>query len=539
MHHGGGPPQYSNESVTWSRISGFLKALLMDDTTFGSATEIPFMCLSPPCQGHAKPNYVAMSQKQVAYLLANAFLGNTPQGGSAPGTEFSTLTGHIHYCEKHLCKACCQASDPHHVVGYFEHQLYNILSLFASLAVELGDGTTGPLKDGQTIVYAAPQEKLPAVPLSPTTKFSPASVCYYNSKMRWLTDNSDSSMPAEWCGAPLTGDVERKWGSDFMSGHHPGEAIVDIAGSTLGGGQLCYPGMQDESLTQYYPELLPHVFFCDGLCLQPLTFLGARRYKNFVAAAPLHGSGNLDIYTPDLLNHEPVLETASFQLPSGPRSAYQQSYVLVASSDCAGEPCESNLMFRSNACGAQRGSSFGGGVSRAEQDTAVLWHALAKEFYHPDLSSGWDDVAKSVGTGPWGAGVWWGDSALNFLIAWQATSLTGKPFHYYLYNNFIENPGNQCFTLGTQSVPGANSSTCAECLQNSFSADLRQQVQHCGRVGLHDVTKRLHGTSVAQLHTRLSKVRADGSAAWSPCLRGQTCATTVFEDLFSNQFLLV
>merc|ERR1712190_522891 len=73
--------------------------------------------------------------------------------------------------------------------------------------------------------------------------------------------------------------------ADFMSGGTPFQALTDIAGGVVGGGALLcgIADSQDESLVQFYSEVLAFAFFASSagahqMLPVPFTLLGARRY---------------------------------------------------------------------------------------------------------------------------------------------------------------------------------------------------------------------------------------------------------------------
>eukprot|EP00966_Prymnesium_polylepis_P152953 3533535-Prymnesium_polylepis.1 len=86
--------------------------------------------------------------------------------------------------------------------------------------------------------------------------------------------------------------------------------------------------------------------------------------------------------------------------------------------------------------------------------------------YHPAVRRTLQQVVTSVGSGPWMAGLWFGDSQLGFLAAWighalaqatwrdspaasgaASTDAAALPLDYYLYSMFTVDPANQCFVL--------------------------------------------------------------------------------------------
>merc|ERR1712050_743780 len=97
-----------------------------------------------------------------------------------------------------------------------------------------------------------------------------------------------------------------------------------------------------------------------------------------------------------------------------------------------------------NLCDAQR--------RHMDKDVALWYQAYEASMYNEIVQVAHRSVVTRVGTGPWGAGVWWGDSQQYFLTTWLATSLLESgsiKLDYYVYDHFCENPGNQCFLLGS------------------------------------------------------------------------------------------
>lgn len=79
------------------------------------------------------------------------------------------------------------------------------------------------------------------------------------------------------------------------------------------------------------------------------------------------------------------------------------------------------------------------------------YRSVALSSYDPQVQPVLQTVVKSVGTGPWLAGLWWGDSQLGLLASWLGHAIAAStwggalPLDYYVYSAFTENPGNQCF----------------------------------------------------------------------------------------------
>merc|ERR1719471_1767857 len=71
-----------------------------------------------------------------------------------------------------------------------------------------------------------------------------------------------------------------------------------------------------------------------------------------------------------------------------------------------------------------------------EKQVRAWYGSMALTSYHPDTHSALKTVVHSVGTGPWLAGLWWGDSQLGMLSVYIGQALAaptwgGLPVDYY------------------------------------------------------------------------------------------------------------
>jgi len=104
---------------------------------------------------------------------------------------------------------------------------------------------------------------------------------------------------------------------------------------------------------------------------------------------------------------------------------------------------------------------------------------------------------RRIGTGPWGAGVWFGDSQQYFLTVWLATTLLQRPvLDYYVYDHFCENPGNQCFVLGSKG--------CQMCIAQSRVTNV--QGSRCGMADYDAMILRFSGKQSKELYLALQNV---------------------------------
>jgi len=117
-------------------------------------------------------------------------------------------------------------------------------------------------------------------------------------------------------------------------------------------------------------------------------------------------------------------------------------------------------------------------------------------MYNSAVTAAIRGVVKRIGTGPWGSGVWFGDSQMYFMTMLLATNLLENVgLDYYYYDRFCENEGNQCFVLGKDG--------CAACVQQSRS---RVDASRCGTVTLKDVVEQFAGQSTQNLYSQLIPV---------------------------------
>jgi len=145
----------------------------------------------------------------------------------------------------------------------------------------------------------------------------------------------------------------------------------------------------------------------------------------------------------------------------------------------------------------------------------------------------------SIGAGPWLAGLWWGDSQAGFLAVWLGQAIAAPtwdqplPLDYYMYSDFTENPGNQCFLL--------SKTACQACMEKCQSPSPSRHSFYlpraayingkpcvsspadCGSVGLEAVLAAFGADTAGELW-----------AAVEEKLRGGSVAATIFEELLSK-----
>lgn len=289
-----------------------------------------------------------------------------------------------------------------------------------------------------------------------------------------------------------------------MTGGVHNQALTDIAGKVVGGGgMLCdIANTQDESLVQFYSEALAFAFFAPGdkMLAVPWTLLGARRYMKVVTGEsttgfPWFGScgkiSSMNWLNENVTNVQKTMVTLSGPY-AGAAVAVASSAFVAVKSRCAScrNTCRMEQLVN-NVCPAQR--------TTLDSDIALWYQAYSPTMYHPSVQGAFRAIVQSIGTGPWGAGAWYGDSQQYFLTVWLATSLLGGTvLDYYIYDHFCENPGNQCFLLGAAG--------CTSCIQMAHIVGTPLSANYCGHKSVLDIVKQLKSHSAQELYFALKGV---------------------------------
>jgi hypothetical protein len=438
------PPVWrSGYAVTLREIARFAKETLEMDP-FGTGKMVPYADFRRSAGPEAKA--VVLTRRQLAFLVVNTLMGNDVEGGNQLLTTLRRCAG--------------IASSAY---------IYSLLSFLAVLSQELSEGDQGPL-----VVAATPRARDDS----------------------WMERLDDWYLrEPRMC---YSGESEGGQCADFMAGGIENQALTDIAGMEVGGGaNLCaISNTQDESLVQFYPEVLAFAFFTSPVLKLPVpwTLLGARRYLNKITGSTSVSGTSQQIcgslWESDWLN----TDIMSQQIPvyvGGTRVFLAPSaFVAVASDGREAGQCPDQSMAMNNQCDSQR--------RHDDVDIGLWFTAFSPTMYIEPLREAFSRVVRRIGTGPWGAGAWQGDSQQYFLITWLASSLIyGMSLDYYIYSRFCENPGNQCFVLGGED--------CRRCLAASGLQN-GPSPQFCGLRGLQDVIRRFHGSSARSLYEAMKSV---------------------------------
>lgn len=443
------PPAFKGKVITLSKIAGFMEELLASDP-FGMGDRLPYVDLKAPSDNKV----VAISQRQLAFIVANSLMGNTVNG-TAEGLSAAL-------------KRCSQAGK--------STFLLSLLSLLAVNSVELsGDGV---LHDGTMLIGATPT----SAPVS------------------WKQSLSNTTLePPVICGKGSSGLGAPCNVSDFMAGGTPFQALTDIAGGDVGGGaQLCDIAFtQDESLVQFYSEVLAFAFFTtqegNPMLPVPFTLLGARRIVNNITGETSNKQADCGSIQPTNWLNSAILDSSRATIGLGSKSVsiVPSSFVAVASYciDCHKPATCTPDQLLNNGCDFQR--------RHIDEDVGLWMAAYSPTAYNHAISAAFGTVVRRAGTGPWGAGAWLGDSQYYFLVVWLATTVGALGLDYYIYDHFCENPGNQCFLLG--------GSACGACIASGATSDTIHAAR-CGQKSLGDMITGFSKHTAQDLYTALQVV---------------------------------
>jgi len=463
------PPVFQGRPVTLEDIAIFTRQLLRSDP-FGTGPDVPYLDFNSPGGGKT----VAITQRQLAFLVANALMGNSIQSGDG-------LSAALRRCSE-------RANMP-------RAYLRSLLSLLAVLSRELEDQA-----HGSTIVAATPVQ---------------GSVGAGGWRGRLARPMQEPAVCSEVPGQARTCQLE-----DFMAGGTRFQALTDIAGTVVGGGgALCeVANTQDESLVHFYSEVLALAFFTgpglDGASMLPvpMAFLGVRRYMGDIQGETSTGPPFYNtcgrIREANWLNEDVQKAGTLATLVDGvDLTVAASSFIAVASTSSAARGGCSVGQAMDNKCMNQR--------NHLDEDVSLWFGAFAASQYGFAAQQAFRQVVRRVGTGPWGAGVWFGDSQQYFLAVWLATSLLdGASLDYYIYDHFCENPSNQCFLLGGDA--------CSECISKAQVIGSPVHADRCGQATIWDMIEDFKGKPAQALYDALRTVGGPPEQVFDLLRRGQT-----------------
>mmetsp|Transcript_120798 Transcript_120798/g.313649 ORF Transcript_120798/g.313649 Transcript_120798/m.313649 type:complete len:675 (+) Transcript_120798:49-2073(+) len=460
----------SGQALTLQGVISWVENVLLNgpDPFVAGGGEVPVPYTAPPAQGgkfstprdQLEPGqWVGYSRRQVCFIVAKSLIGSKTIGYD---------NGLVRFMHKPVGgpTGCTPAA------GDFGRAWWGLL---AACAVDptLASGAQGPLLLAAKAMEEPSMEEVRAAGDAASLMSASLRVCFYDDGEADPNLLANMRVPQAACRQPTTGMP----GADFMSGGLPGQATQDISASFLGGyiyGNVCdLGGGQDERLMVYYPEVSALTFFLseagpDGVygppqLRQPAWILGARRLRIGIDGTCRHEHVfELDPNVPmtsDLVDVQ--VQGTSFKISgSKPFLAFMsenQGFLGWPENAAALGLARRNKEPRQRDVDPASKHSF-------EKQVRAWYRAVALTSYAAEMQPVLKAVVSSVGVGPWGAGLWWGDSQLGFLASWIGHAIAAMtwgqslPLDYYLYSAFTENPGNQCMVH--------SSANCQACMQH-------------------------------------------------------------------------
>lgn len=436
--------------------------------------QVPVPHTAPKAQGGKFPTprdqlepgqWVAYSRRQVCFIVAKSLTGAGTAGYQ---------NGLVRFMHKAVGGRCTPSS------GDFGKAWWGLLAACAADPTLKG-GAQGPLliaaKARDPPTMAEIRAKAEATYLSSAG----LRTCFYDDGGAGAGLPGTTPVPEMACRQPSPEHT----GLDFMNGRLMGQATQDISANFLGGyiyGNACgLGGGQDERLMVYYPEVSALTFFLseagpDGVygppqLRQPAWILGARRLRyGLDGTCKFENEFVMDPYVPftsDLANVR--LQGRDVQIS---RSKPFLAFMSINQGFLGWPEARPALQLaRRNKNPKQRDVSVGGQYA-FEQQVLAWYRSVALTSYDTAVQPVLRAVVSSLGSGPWGAGLWWGDSQLSFAASWighalAATTWGQLPLDYYVYAAFTENPGNQCLIHGP--------ARCAACMQRCNQVSTGQQ----------------------------------------------------------------
>ncbi|CAE8655699.1 unnamed protein product [Polarella glacialis] len=451
--------------------------------------------------------WVGYSRRQVCYITAMSFIGSKTEGYNSGLSRLMSMCrggGDFRQAFASLLAAC--AADP-----------------------TLANGGQGPMLLVAKANAPPSVESVRAVAKEAKLQEAGLRVCDYDTGAPPLA--GVPTVPSAGC-VPRTSSAP---GKDFMTGGLKGQATQDISAAWFGGylfdAHACgLGGGQDERLSVFFPEVTVLAYFLSSSSpfpqiRQPVWVLGARNFFE-----NLDGTARFD--APLRLAEVPLTgDLVEVEIAGSSYSMSSSRPFLVFMSENQGYlpgGDKSALLpaARRNRAPMQRDVSHGG-KHAFEKQVRAWYRSVALTSYSPDVRPALKKLVKSIGAGPWMAGLWWGDGQLGLLAMWLGHSLAaptwGQPLalDYYMYSDFTENPGNQCFVHSAAS--------CQACMKRCTSPPPGEKAyympaaarmnggpcvnspQDCGTHGLEHVVSAFKKASAATLWDEIESKLAGGS----------------------------
>jgi len=441
----------TNTSVTWEGLTGWIDEELLGGpdpfAEHGGRVPLPWPAGEEATMDQlAQGQWVAYSRRQVCYIVAKSLLGAGTRGYA---------NGLLRLLDKKPEWGNCTPRTAEFGRAFF--------SLLAACAADpgLANGAQGPVL---IAAKAEPPQEMDAIRnASRGAAMANAGlrVCQYDDGLPVGTLSGLPHVPPEGCRQPSAD----KPGRDFMTGGQErlaGQAIQDISAAFIGGyiyGNACgLGGGQDERLLVYMPEVAALTFFLseapDHPQLRvPAWVLGAR-----MLFYGLDGTGRFDQqlrHDPDMPLRSDLVEVSLAEKTYAISSSRPFLAFMSETQGFLGDPESEHgpdvRLARRNKHPLQREANASSWFA-FEKQVRAWYTGVALTSYNADVRPALRRLVRSVGTGPWLAGLWWGDSQLGFLASWLGQAIAAQtwndttlPLEYYIYSAFTESPGNQCF----------------------------------------------------------------------------------------------
>jgi len=468
--------------------------------------------------------YVAYTRRQVCYIAANVAAGNTA-------------------CD--YDSGLSKLIPPNKCVGNIEKSGFNraLIGLLAACSLDptLADGAQGPV-----LVVAKSTEDLNQAPSSSSEESRSTNLSSASLRACRFRDGSDNEELPGLIPTPSSA-CDPATNTDFMreSNTMQGQVVVDITAAWIGGYILAaggcgeFGGGQDERLMTFMPEVMVLSFFLsetaspvakEGVALLvPAYIIGARKVFAGLDGTSRDAGPHFNEGKPTVNTAMPMAsDLVSIRVNNVNRQISGTSPFLGFQSINQNSGLGQDVPpARLNQNPLQVLTT--GEYSFANQIKAY-YNAVSLAFWHDDVKEILQTTAVSIGTGPWGSGVWWGNSQLFFIAMWLGHALAeqtwGKalPLDYYIYSSFTENPSNQCLVHSQSDCeaclhacdnsgspfPGPDLRYCCmepgkawipspglfdgkACIPTSKASSI------CGSAGLSEIVTKYKGSTVAEL----------------------------------------
>lgn len=458
----------------------------------------------------APGQYVGYSRRQLCIIVAKSLLGAGTNG----------YKNGLH----RLLEKAVPGQGPARAGGF--GRSFWILLATCAADPSLVNGGEGPMllvaKALDSPDMSTVRDKSTQVPLSQAG----LRVCSYDDGTSQLPRGL-TPVPPDGCQQPGGLSV----GRDFMTAEGlAAQATVDITAAWLGGyvfgNNDGLGGGQDERLMIYMPEVTALVFFLSQSdqfpqLRQPAWIIGARNI-----GMGLDGTCRFD--APLIVRTKVPLRSDLVEVALGTKS------VTVSSSKPFLGFQSENQGFMSGEEATKRARRNKEPLQRLvdptqdfafEKQVRAWYRSVALTAYSSDIQPILQTLVRSIGTGPWLAGLWFGDSQLGFLSSWLGHAMAARtwgdilPLDYYIYSAFTENAANQCFVHP--------STDCSACLQHCIDKPIPPtsfwlpeeaymiqgdnpcivaQPGDCGAHGLEDIVQAFQGSSASDLWTQIERV---------------------------------